>query len=74
MCFLGRELQSLPKKIVLMDFLLQHRASPVCPHWQPGSVRMEAGVNTLALQLARMNISHKRRRISLINLQPQPGL
>lgn len=72
MCFLGHELQSLSKKIVLMNFLPQYGASPGCPHWQPGSVHVEAGVNIPALQLAGMNM-HKRRRISLIILHPQPG-
>lgn len=72
MCFCGRELQSLSKKIVLTDCLLQHWMSPECPHWQPESVHMDAGVDTPALQLARVNI-HERRRISLIILHPQPG-
>lgn len=29
-----------------MDCLLQHAVSPDCPHWQPGSVHVDAGVNT----------------------------
>lgn len=47
MCFHGHELEKLSEKIVLVDCLLQHRASPECPLWPPESVSMEGGVSTL---------------------------